>query len=320
KSMQRNWIGRSRGAEVDFSSAAGPIRVFTTRPDTLFGASYMVLAPEHDLVDELVAASDGASYPDGTDERWTYGASSPADAVVSYRRAIAAKSDLERQENKEKAGVFTGAYATNPVNGEQVPVFIADYVLTGYGTGAIMAVPAHDERDHEFAQAFGLPIREVVSGGEDVQDAAYSGDGVLVNSANAQGLDINGRNKAEAIEATIAWLAEKGLGAEKIQYKLRDWLFARQRYWGEPFPIVYSEDGVAHALPDSMLPVELPEVENYQPVSFDPDDSDSEPQPPLAKAKEWVEVTLDLGDGEQTYYRDTNVMPQWAGSSWYQLR
>jgi leucyl-tRNA synthetase len=331
KSMQRNWIGRSRGAEVDFTtSLGGPktearIRVFTTRPDTLFGASYMVLAPEHDLVDALVASAPG-DYAAGTDERWTFGEASPADAVAAYRKSIAAKSDLERQENKEKTGVFTGAYATNPVNGAQVPVFIADYVLTGYGTGAIMAVPAHDERDHEFATVFGLPIVEVVAGPDSpgdsssVQDAAFTGDGTLVNSTNDAGLSLDGKNKAEAIETTIEWLAEKGLGEEKIQYKLRDWLFARQRYWGEPFPIVYDENGVAHALPDSMLPVELPEVEDYRPVSFDPDDASTEPQPPLAKAKEWVEVRLDLGEGEKTYYRDTNVMPQWAGSSWYQLR
>ena len=329
KSMQRNWIGRSRGAEVDFAvELAAPksearIRVFTTRPDTLFGASYMVLAPEHELVDALVT---DAPYAEGTNPLWTNGEATPKDAVASYRKAIAAKSDLERQENKEKTGVFTGAYATNPVNGAQVPVFIADYVLTGYGTGAIMAVPAHDERDHEFATVFGLPIREVVAAPEStgdgsyVQDAAFTGDGTLVNSTNDRGLALDGKNKTEAIEATIAWLVEQGAGEEKIQYKLRDWLFARQRYWGEPFPIVYDADGVAHALPDSMLPVELPEVEDYKPVSFDPDDSDTEPQPPLAKAKEWVEVTLDLGDGEQTYYRDTNVMPQWAGSSWYQLR
>ncbi|MDN6282166.1 leucine--tRNA ligase [Corynebacterium sp.] len=329
KSMQRNWIGRSRGAEVDFAvELAAPksearIRVFTTRPDTLFGASYMVLAPEHELVDALVT---DAPYAEGTNPLWTNGEATPKDAVASYRKAIAAKSDLERQENNEKTGVFTGAYATNPVNGAQVPVFIADYVLTGYGTGAIMAVPAHDERDHEFATVFGLPIREVVAAPEStgdgsyVQDAAFTGDGTLVNSTNDRGLALDGKNKTEAIEATIAWLVEQGAGEEKIQYKLRDWLFARQRYWGEPFPIVYDADGVAHALPDSMLPVELPEVEDYKPVSFDPDDSDTEPQPPLAKAKEWVEVTLDLGDGEQTYYRDTNVMPQWAGSSWYQLR
>ncbi|GAB3700732.1 leucine--tRNA ligase [Corynebacterium nasicanis] len=315
KSMQRNWIGRSRGAEVDFSADGHTIRVFTTRPDTLFGASYMVLAPEHELVDALTADS----YAEGTDERWTFGAASPAEAVAAYRRAIAAKSDVERQENKDKTGVFLGSYATNPVTGAQIPVFIADYVLTGYGTGAIMAVPAHDDRDYEFATVFGLPILEVVAGGN-ISETAWTGDGTLVNSANQEGLDINGLNKADAIERTIAWLVAEGRGAEKIQYKLRDWLFARQRYWGEPFPIVYSQDGAAHALPESMLPIELPEVADYQPVSFDPDDASSEPQPPLAKAREWVEVELDLGDGPQTYLRDTNVMPQWAGSSWYQLR
>ena len=208
---------------------------------------------------------------------------------------------------------------TNPVSGKKVPIFIADYVLTGYGTGAIMAVPAHDTRDYEFAQAFGLPITEVVSGGN-VEEEAWTEDGALVNSSNDKGLDLNGLNKAEAIATAIEWLEKDGSGREKVQYKLRDWLFARQRYWGEPFPIVYDKDGFAHALPESMLPVELPEVEDYKPVSFDPEDKDSEPQPPLAKVRDWVEVELDLGDGPQTYFRDTNVMPQWAGSSWYQLR
>ena len=203
--------------------------------------------------------------------------------------------------------------------GKKVPIFIADYVLTGYGTGAIMAVPAHDTRDYEFARAFGLPITEVVSGGN-VEEEAWTEDGALVNSSNDKGLDLNGLNKAEAIAAAIEWLEKDGSGREKVQYKLRDWLFARQRYWGEPFPIVYDKDGFAHALPESMLPVELPEVEDYKPVSFDPEDKNSEPQPPLAKVRDWVEVELDLGDGPQTYFRDTNVMPQWAGSSWYQLR
>ena len=239
--------------------------------------------------------------------------------MESYRTDIAAKSDLERQENKEKTGVFLGTYATNPVSGKKVPIFIADYVLTGYGTGAIMAVPAHDTRDYEFAKTFGLPVTEVVSGGN-VDEEAWTEDGALVNSANDKGLDLNGLNKAEAIAKAIEWLEKDGSGREKVQYKLRDWLFARQRYWGEPFPIVYDKDGFAHALPESMLPVELPEVEDYKPVSFDPEDKDSEPQPPLAKVRDWVEVELDLGDGPQTYFRDTNVMPQWAGSSWYQLR
>ncbi|MDK8586939.1 leucine--tRNA ligase [Corynebacterium kefirresidentii] len=316
KSMQRNWIGRSRGAEVSFPAEGYEIEVFTTRPDTLFGAEYVVLAPEHELVDALLSP---IPYDDDVDERWTYGHDDPKEAVESYRTDIAAKSDLERQENKEKTGVFLGTYATNPVSGKKVPIFIADYVLTGYGTGAIMAVPAHDTRDYEFAKTFGLPITEVVSGGN-VDEEAWTEDGALVNSANDKGLDLNGLNKAEAIAKAIEWLEKDGSGREKVQYKLRDWLFARQRYWGEPFPIVYDKDGFAHALPESMLPVELPEVEDYKPVSFDPEDKDSEPQPPLAKVRDWVEVELDLGDGPQTYFRDTNVMPQWAGSSWYQLR
>ena len=314
KSMQRNWIGRSRGAEVNFDSTAGDITVFTTRPDTLFGASFVVLAPEHELVSALVADT----YPENTDERWTNGQATPREAVDAYKRSIAAKSDVERQENKEKTGVFLGTYATNPVSGEQVPIFIADYVLTGYGTGAVMAVPAHDDRDYEFATAFGLPIVPVIEG--DVSEAAFTGDATHINSANNDGLDLNGLGKAEAIEAALRWIVEKHKGAEKIQYKLRDWLFARQRYWGEPFPIVYDEHGQAHSIPEDQLPVELPDVEDYKPVSYEPDDADSEPSPPLAKAKDWVEVRMDLGDGEKTYWRDTNVMPQWAGSSWYQLR
>ena len=317
KSMQRNWIGRSRGAEVSFHAEGYNIDVFTTRPDTLFGAEYVVLAPEHELVDALLSP---IPYEDDVDERWTFGHDDPKEAVEAYRASIAAKSDLERQENKEKTGVFLGTYATNPVNGKQVPIFIAEYVLTGYGTGAIMAVPAHDTRDYEFATVFGLPITEVVAGG-DITKEAYTESGKAVNSAN-DSLDINGMSKDEAIAAIIPWLEEQGVGREKIQYKLRDWLFARQRYWGEPFPIVYDEAGQAYPLPESMLPIELPEVEDYKPVAFDPDDADSSPQPPLAKAREWVEVELDLGlgDGPKTYYRDTNVMPQWAGSSWYQLR
>ncbi|NLV79638.1 MAG: leucine--tRNA ligase [Rhodococcus sp.] len=312
KTMQRNWIGRSHGAEVTFTvdGSGEPIEVFTTRPDTLFGASYVTLAPEHTLVDEIVRDA----WPDGVDERWTGGASTPAEAVAAYRAAIAAKSDLERQESKEKTGVFLGAYAVNPVNGEKLPVFSADYVLTGYGTGAIMAVPAHDQRDWEFATAFGLPILEVIAGG-DVTTAAYTGDGALVNSGLLDGLSVD-----DAKKTIIAELEKNGTGSGTVQYKLRDWLFARQRYWGEPFPIVYDARGGAHALPESMLPVELPEVEDYAPVSYDPDDADSQPSPPLAKATDWVNVELDLGDGLQHYTRDTNVMPQWAGSSWYQLR
>jgi leucyl-tRNA synthetase len=310
KAMQRNWIGRSTGASVLFGAADADIEVFTTRPDTLFGATYLVLAPEHELVDRFVAAH----WPDHVDERWTAGAATPADAVAGYRRAIAAKSDLERQENKTKTGVFLGSYATNPTDGQQIPIFIADYVLLGYGTGAIMAVPGHDQRDWEFATEFGLPIVEVIAGG-DVTLEAYTGDGNLVNSGYLDGLAV-GAAKA----AIIAKLEADGRGSGRVEYKLRDWLFARQRYWGEPFPIVDDAQGRAHPLPESMLPVELPDIEDYAPVSFDPDNADSEPSPPLNKADEWVNVELDLGDGLRPYTRDTNVMPQWAGSSWYELR
>lgn len=319
KTMQRNWIGRSTGAAALFSATlssgerAGStvdIEVFTTRPDTLFGATYLVLAPEHDLVDELVAEA----WPDGADPLWTYGAATPGEAVAAYRRAIAAKSDLDRQENKEKTGVFLGSYATNPANGKPVPIFIADYVLVGYGTGAIMAVPGHDQRDWDFATALHLPIVEVIAGGN-ISEAAYAGDGVLVNSGYLDGLDV-----ATAKQTITARLESEGRGWARIEYRLRDWLFARQRYWGEPFPIVYDSDGRPHALDESALPVELPDVADYSPVLFDPDDADSEPSPPLAKATEWVHVELDLGDGLQPYSRDTNVMPQWAASSWYELR
>jgi leucyl-tRNA synthetase len=318
KTMQRNWIGRSTGAQALFSALTtnGPVgspvdvEVFTTRPDTLFGATYLVLAPEHDLVDELVATA----WPDGVDPAWTYGAATPREAVAAYRHAIAAKSDLERQESKEKTGVFLGSYATNPANGNPVPIFIADYVLAGYGTGAIMAVPGHDQRDWEFAREFHLPIVEVIAGG-DISVSAHTGDGVLVNSGFLNGMDV-----AAAKEAMTARLQSDGRGKPRIEFKLRDWLFARQRYWGEPFPIVYDSDGHPHALSETALPVELPDVPDYAPVLFDPDDADSEPSPPLAKATEWVHVELDLGDGLKRYTRDTNVMPQWAGSSWYELR
>ncbi len=319
KAMQRNWIGRSTGAAALFSAVTAngddiDIEVFTTRPDTLFGATYLVLAPELDLVDDLVAAS----WPDGVDPLWTYGAATPGDAVGAYRRAISAKSDLERQESREKTGVFLGSYATNPANGEPVPIFIADYVLAGYGTGTIMAVPGHDHRDWEFARAFHLPVIEVIAGGDigwDISKAAYVGDGVLVNSDY-----LNGLNVAAAKEAITFRLESEGRGQARIEFKLRDWLFARQRYWGEPFPIVYDGDGRPHALDEAALPVELPDVPDYSPVLFDPDDAGSEPSPPLAKATEWVRVELDLGDGLKPYSRDTNVMPQWAGSSWYELR
>jgi leucyl-tRNA synthetase len=310
KTMQRNWIGRSTGASVLFGTETGDIEVFTTRPDTLFGATYTVLAPEHELVDQLIAAV----WPDNVDPRWTFGSATPAEALASYRKAIIGKSELERQENKTKTGVFLGAYATNPANGEQIPVFIADYVLAGYGTGAIMAVPGHDQRDWEFAAEFSLPKVEVIAGG-DISQSAYAGDGVLVNSGYLDGMSVTAAKRAITEQ-----LQADGRGWERVEYKLRDWLFARQRYWGEPFPIVYDDDGRPHPLDEASLPVVLPDVGDYSPVLFDPDDADSEPSPPLAKATDWVHVELDLGDGLKPYTRDTNVMPQWAGSSWYELR
>jgi leucyl-tRNA synthetase len=313
KTMQRNWIGRSRGAHVDFATGAGePIRVFTTRPDTLFGATYMVLAPEHELVSSLIPAA----WPAGTNDKWTGGAATPAEAVASYRAFAAGRSDVERQADaKEKTGVFIGAYATNPVNGSRIPVFIADYVLAGYGTGAIMAVPGQDERDWAFAEVFDLPIIRTVQPTEGFDGGAFTGDGPAINSSFLDGLAVT-----EAKAKIIDWLEERGHGVGAITYRLRDWLFSRQRYWGEPFPIVYDETGLPIGLPDSMLPVELPEVEDFSPRTFDVEDADSNPETPLSRAKEWVEVTLDLGDGPKSYTRETNVMPQWAGSSWYELR
>jgi leucyl-tRNA synthetase len=314
KTMQRNWIGRSHGARIQFpvgGSLRTDVEVFTTRPDTVFGATYLVLAPEHPLVSEIAAAE----WLPATDSRWTGGAATPTEAIARYRRVAAQRSELERQESRDKTGVFTGAYATNPATGQQIPIFIADYVLMGYGTGAIMAVPGEDQRDWDFAEAFGLPIVRTVAPPEGFDGQAYPGEGPAINSAFLDGLGVE-----EAKKAIIDWLESHGAGEGTVQYKLRDWLFARQRYWGEPFPIVYDEDGRAHPLPESMLPVELPDVADYSPTTFDPEDADSEPSPPLAKATDWVQVQLDLGDGLKTYRRDTNVMPQWAGSCWYQLR
>ncbi|MGH4010921.1 MAG: class I tRNA ligase family protein, partial [Pseudonocardiaceae bacterium] len=326
KTMQRNWIGRSHGARVRFAVCgsssttnrgaegtwrAANVEVFTTRPDTLFGATYLVLAPEHPQVFEIAAEQ----WQPGVDSRWTGGAATPAEAIACYRRAAAQRSELERQESQDKTGVFTGAYAINPATGQQIPIFIDDYVLMSYGTGAIMAVPGQDQRDWDFAEALGLPIVRTVAPPDGFEGQAYSGEGPAMNSSFLDGLDV-----AEAKKAVTDWLEVKGAGESTVQYKLRDWLFARQRYWGEPFPIVYDDDGRPHPLPESMLPVELPDVTDYSPSTFDPDDADSEPAPPLAKATDWVEVQLDLGDGVKTYRRDTNVMPQWAGSCWYQLR
>ncbi|WP_313534870.1 leucine--tRNA ligase [Arsenicicoccus bolidensis] len=326
KTMQRNWIGRSHGARVTFTGPAGePIDVFTTRPDTLFGATFMVLAPEHPLVDELVTDA----WPSDIPMHWTGGADTPSEAVAAYQLAASRKSDVERQiEDKTKTGVFTGAYATNPVDGREVPVFIADYVLMGYGTGAIMAVPAHDARDFEFATEFMIPILDVVAPQGDSSwpgsvnsGEAYVAPGVAVNSRNDE-VSLDGMALDEARATMIEWLERTGRGQGTVTYRLRDWLFSRQRYWGEPFPIVFDEDGVAHALPESMLPLELPEIPDYAPKTFDPDDDSSEPEPPLSRAGDWVEVELDLGDGRgvQRYRRETNTMPNWAGSCWYFLR
>ncbi|WP_406014969.1 leucine--tRNA ligase [Streptomyces sp. NBC_00984] len=326
KLQQRNWIGRSEGARVDFPvDGAGSITVFTTRQDTLFGATYMVLAPEHELVERIIPAA----WPEGTHAVWTGGHATPAEAVTAYRKLAAAKSDVERQaEAKDKTGVFTGAYATNPVSGEKVPVFIADYVLMGYGTGAIMAVPAHDARDFAFARAFELPMRCVVEPSDDRgtdpstwDDAFGSYEAKLVNSANDE-ISLDGLGVVDAKARITEWLTAHGVGAGTVNFRLRDWLFSRQRYWGEPFPIVYDEDGIAHPLPESMLPLELPEVDDYSPRTFDPDDADTQPETPLSRNADWVNVTLDLGDGNgpKKYRRETNTMPNWAGSCWYELR
>ena len=327
KLMQRNWIGRSSGARVSFQAKVADgaktvaIDVFTTRPDTLFGATFMVLAPEHPLLDSIVPVGD---WPEGTREAWVPGGRhevTPKEAVAAYRLAASRKSDVERQsEGKDKTGVFTGAFATNPVDGGSIPVFMADYVLMGYGTGAIMAVPGQDVRDHEFATRFDLPIiRTVQPSDGHRQDEAFVGDGPAINSANDE-ISLNGLGVVQAKATIIEWLQDKGVGEETITYKLRDWLFSRQRYWGEPFPIVYDEAGNVIVLPESMLPVLLPEVVDYSPATFDPQDAESNPAPPLARAQDWVNVELDLGDGMKSYRRETNTMPNWAGSCWYELR
>ena len=297
KEMQRNWIGRSEGAEVDFPVVGldEKITVFTTRPDTLFGATYMVLAPEHPLVDKVTT-------PEHRDE------------VKEYQLKASQKSDLERTElQKDKTGVFTGGYAINPVNNEKIPIWVADYVLISYGTGAIMAVPAHDERDYEFARKYNIPIREVISGG-DISKEAYTGDGIVVNSANDE-FSINGLPVPEAKKKITKWLEEKGIGRAKVNYKLRDWLFSRQRYWGEPFPILYGEDGEILPVPEEDLPVELPPMEDFKPRPSE--NADDEPQPPLSRAPDdWKYVEIN----GKVYRRELNTMPQWAGSCWYYLR
>ena len=284
KLLQRNWIGKSEGAEVDFRAGEHTITVYTTRPDTLFGATYMVLSPEHPLAGELTAPERRAE-------------------VEAYRNACADKSELERTDlAKEKTGVFTGTYAVNPVNGKEIPIWIADYVLMGYGTGAIMAVPAHDERDFEFATRFQLPILQVVAPDADGIDwRGFCGyDGHMVNSEHLTGLAV-----PEAKKLMTSWLEEKGFGRGKVNYKLRDWLFSRQRYWGEPFPIVWEEDGSHRAIPESELPLLQPDMEDFKPSG--------DPRGPLVKAAEWIRYS-------ETAHRETNTMPQWAGSCWYYLR
>ena len=293
KIQQRNWIGRSTGAEVDFKTTEGDtLTVYTTRPDTLFGATYMVISPEHPMI-----------------EQWADKLTNIAD-VRAYREEAARKSDFERTElNKDKTGVkLEGVAAINPVNGKQIPIFVSDYVLMGYGTGAIMAVPAHDDRDWEFAKKFGCEIIEVVSGGEDVQKAAFTAKdetGILVNSDF-----LNGKTVKDAIPAMIEWLGEKGIGHAKVQYKLRDWVFSRQRYWGEPIPIVKCDKCGYVALPEDQLPLELPNVTSYEPT----DNGES----PLAHMTDWVNTTCPCCGGPAK--RETDTMPQWAGSSWYFLR
>ncbi|AOY18043.1 leucine--tRNA ligase [Bacillus sp. ABP14] len=288
KDMQRNWIGRSEGAEVHFNidGTDEKFTVFTTRPDTLFGATYCVLAPEHALVAEITTAEQ-------------------KEAVEAYINAVKMKSDLERTElAKEKTGVFTGAYAVNPVNGEKLPIWIADYVLATYGTGAVMAVPAHDERDYEFASVFNLPMKEVVKGG-DITKEVYTGDGPHVNSAFLDGL-----NKEEAIAKMIEWLEVTSAGNQKVTYRLRDWLFSRQRYWGEPIPVIHWEDGTMTAVKEEELPLVLPKTDNIRPSGTG--------ESPLANIDEWVNV-VDPETGKKGR-RETNTMPQWAGSCWYYLR
>ena len=289
KDMQRNWIGKSVGAEIDFAIQGyegEKIRVFTTRPDTLFGATYMVLAPEHHLVDIITSEQQRSS-------------------VQEYVETSAAKSDLDRQElSKEKTGVWTGAFAIHPVTKKQIPIWIADYVLVSYGTGAIMAVPAQDERDWEFAEAFDLPIVRTVEPEDGFTGKAYTGDGPAINSDFLNGLGV-----AEAKTTMIQWLEDHGVGSKAINYKLRDWLFSRQRYWGEPFPIIHTDEG-AVPLSEDQLPLELPQVDNYQPTG--------DGEPPLANATEWVNIT-DPATAKPAK-RETNTMPQWAGSCWYYLR
>jgi leucyl-tRNA synthetase len=299
KLMQQNWIGRSEGATIRFSAGGADIEVFTTRPDTVFGATSLVLAHEHPLVDKIVADS----WPSGVDRRWTASAATPVEAVAAYRTATGLKSELDRQESKHKTGVFTGGYATNPVNGEQIPVFIADYVLMGYGTGAIMAVPGQDQRDWDFATAFGLPIIRTVETSEGFDGEAYTGGGPAINSGFLNGLGIS-----DAKKTIIAWLEQHEHGTATVQYKLRDWLLSRQRYWGCPIPIVYCDSCGLMPVPEEQLPVKLPDIEDYTPKG----------KSPLAAAEDWVATSCPRCDGPAR--RETDTMDTFVDSSWYYLR
>ncbi len=300
KKLQTNWIGRSEGANVDFTvkGQKGLIRVFTTRPDTLFGATYMVVSPEHPLLEKIVTDAQSES-------------------VVIYQKKASSKSDLDRTElNKEKSGVFTGSFAINPVNGKEIPIWIADYVLMGYGTGAIMAVPAHDERDFEFAKTYDLPIQCVYEpADESIREDVLSGklclpgEGNCINSANSE-ISLNGLSVSQATEDISSWLEKKGFGQKTVSYKLRDWLFSRQRYWAEPFPILHFEDGTKRALAEDELPLCPPQLTDYKPTG--------DGQSPLSRVREWVEI-IDRKTGKKAW-RETNTMPQWAGSCWYYLR
>ncbi|MEF8817730.1 MAG: leucine--tRNA ligase [Salinibacter sp.] len=291
KQMQRNWIGRSEGANVYFDLAGidDSLEVYTTRPDTLFGATYMVLAPEHELLDEITTDAHRAE-------------------VEAYVDEALRKSERKRQQQGEKTGVFTGGYAMNPVNGEEIPIWVADYVLASYGTGAVMAVPAHDERDYAFARKYDLPVREVVEGGE-IEEEAYVGDGPHVRSAN-EDVSLNGLHNEAAKEAITEWLEAEGTGEHTVNYQLQDWLFSRQRYWGEPFPIVFTEDGEDKPVPEDELPVTLPDIDVFEPSGT--------PEGPLATIEDWVHTTDPETGAPAT--RETNTMPQWAGSCWYYLR
>jgi leucyl-tRNA synthetase len=334
KTMQRNWIGRSEGADIQFPiTPDARIEVFTTRPDTLFGATFLVLAPENPQVPALTAAR----WPDGTPPQWrgehlagvSQDADTPTEAVAAYVARAASASDRQRQGEEAKTAVFLGSYAVNPLSGARMPILISDYVLASYGTGAIMAVPAHDQRDYELATALSLPIVPVVEpdvpwlaerpgASADVPETwgeAYRGDGELINSRGAE-LSLDGLSTEDAKAHVLQWLESSGLGTGRVSYKLRDWLFSRQRYWGEPFPIVYDETGLPIALPESMLPVELPPTTDFRPQATDSDD----PRPPLSRAPGFEMAELDLGDGPRAYRRETNTMPQWAGSCWYYLR